>query len=128
MAARLIEIELRVRDVARSARFYGDLVGVAIGDIETHKADSTPHVHATWGEWTPKDPSLLMLNIYPAAGPSSTSHIGFAVSDLAATHARLVAADIEVVQAPAERPWGRTAAYRDPDGNTVSLTETRRSG
>lgn len=126
MAARLIEIELRVKDVARSARFYRDLVGVNVGDVETHDADSEPHVHASWGEWTPKEPSLLMLNIYPATGPITSSHIGFAVSDLAATHARLAAADVEVVQAPADRPWGRSAAYRDPDGNTVSLTEARR--
>jgi predicted enzyme related to lactoylglutathione lyase len=126
MPARLIEIELRVRDVARSARFYRDLVGVSVGDVETHDGDSEPHVHATWGEWTPHEPSLLMLNIYPAAGPITSSHIGFAVSDLAATHARLVAAHVEVVRAPDDRPWGRTAAYRDPDGNTVFLTEARR--
>lgn len=128
MSARLIEIELRVRDVVRSASFYRDLVGVTVGDVETHDADSEPHVHATWGEWTPNEPSLLMLNIYPAAGPVSSSHIGFAVSDLAATHARLAAANVEVLQTPGDRPWGRTAAYRDPDGNTVSLTEARRSG
>ena len=56
----------------------------------------------------------------------TTSRIGFAVGDLAATHARLVEAHVEVVRAPEDRPWGRTAAYRDPDGNTVSLTEARR--
>ena len=126
MPARLIEIELRVRDVALSARFYRDLVGVSVGDVETHDGESEPHVHATWGEWTPHEPSLLMLNIYPAAGPITSSHIGFAVTDLAATHARLVAAHVEVVRAPDDRPWGRTAAYRDPDGNTVFLTEARR--
>jgi predicted enzyme related to lactoylglutathione lyase len=126
MSARLIEIELRVRDVARSASFYRDLVGVTVGDIETHDADSEPHVHATWGDWTPKEPSLLMLNIYPASGPITSSHIGFAVSDLAATHARLIAANVAVLRAPEDRPWGRTGAYRDPDGNTVFLTEARR--
>jgi len=125
MAARLIEIELRVKHVARSARFYRDLVGVNVGDIETHDADSEPHVHASWGEWRRKEPSLLMLNIYPATGPITSSHIGFAVSDLAATHARLSAAEVEILRAPEDRPWGRTAAYRDPDGNTVFLTEAR---
>lgn len=128
MSARLVEIELRVRDVARSALFYRELVGVPVGDIETHDADSTPHVHATWGEWAADTPTLLMLNIYPATGPIGMSHIGFAVSDLAATHARLADANVEVLQSPADRSWGRTASYRDPDGNTVSLTETRRSG
>jgi predicted enzyme related to lactoylglutathione lyase len=126
VSARLIEVELRVRDVARSAHFYRELVGVTVGDIETHDADSEPHVHATWGEWTPNEPSLLMLNIYPATGSMTSSHIGFAVGDLAAAHARLAAARVEVVRAPEDRPWGRTAAYRDPDGNTVFLTEARR--
>ena len=126
MSARLIEVELRVRDVARSAHFYRELVGVSVGDIETHDADSEPHVHATWGDWTPTEPSLLMLNIYPATGSITSSHIGFAVDDLAAAHARLIAARVEVVRAPEDRPWGRTAAYRDPDGNTVFLTEARR--
>ena len=126
MSARLIEVELRVRDVARSAHFYRELVGVSVGEIETHDADSEPHVHATWGDWTPTEPSLLMLNIYPATGSITSSHIGFAVDDLAAAHARLVAARVAVVRAPEDRPWGRTAAYRDPDGNTVFLTEARR--
>src|SRR6266566_1876090 len=36
VSARLIEVELRVRDVARSARFYRELIGVTVGDVETH--------------------------------------------------------------------------------------------
>jgi predicted enzyme related to lactoylglutathione lyase len=126
MSARLIEVELRVRDVARSARFYRELVGVTVGDIETHDADSEPHVHAAWGEWRPNDPSLLMLNIYPVTELMTVSRIGFVVDDLTATHARLADAHVEVVRAPEDRPWGRTAAYRDPDGNTVFLTEAPR--
>src|SRR6266850_8500481 len=40
--------------------------------------------------------------------------------------ARLIVAGTPVVRPPEQRPWGRTAAYRDPDENTVSLTETPR--
>ena len=104
----------------------GELIGVRVGDVETHGADTEPHVHASWGDWTPGEPTLLMLNIYPASGAITMSHIGFAVGDLAAAHARLVEAHVEVVRAPEDRPWGRTAAYRDPDGNTVFLTEAPR--
>jgi len=78
-------------------------VGVTVGDIETHDTDSEPHVHATWGEWTPNDRSLQMLNIYRTAGPISSSHIGFAVNDLPATHARLAGANVEVLQTSAIR-------------------------
>ena len=99
---------------------------MSVGEVETHGADTEPHVHASWGEWTPGDPSLLMLNIYPASGAITMSHIGFVVGDLAAAHVRLVEGHVEVVRAPEDRPWGRTAAYRDPDGNTVFLTEAPR--
>lgn len=47
MAARLMEIELRVADVERSRRFYRDLIGIAVGDLETHGADNEQHCHAT---------------------------------------------------------------------------------
>lgn len=125
MPTRLIEIELRVADVERSRRFYRDLIGVAVGELETHGADGEPHAHATWGEWSATDPSLLMLNLYPAADASATtSHIGFVVDDLNAVDERLRAAGTAVVRAPQDLPWGRTATYRDPDGNSVSLTQS----
>jgi predicted enzyme related to lactoylglutathione lyase len=127
MPARLIEIELRVADVERSRRFYRDLIGVPVGELETHGADSEPHVHATWGEWSGAEPSLLMLNIYPArdAG-ATTSHLGFVIEDLDAVDDRLRAGGTAVVRAPQDLPWGRTATYRDPDGNSVSLTQSPR--
>lgn len=127
MPARLIEIELRVADVGRSRRFYCELIGVSVGELETHGDDSEPHAHATWGEWSGAEPSLLMLNIYPApdAG-ATTSHIGFVVEDLDAVHERLRAAGTAVVRAPHDLPWGRAATYRDPDGNSVSLTQSPR--
>jgi predicted enzyme related to lactoylglutathione lyase len=127
MSSRLIEIELRVADVERSRRFYRDLVGVPVGELETHGVDREPHAHAVWGEWATDDPSLLMLNIYPAREEgATTAHIGFSVVDLNAVDERLRAADVVVVRPPEQQPWGRTAAYRDPDGNTVSLTEAPR--
>jgi len=127
MSARLIEIELRVADVERSRRFYRDLVGVPVGDLETHGADSESHAHATWGEWSGSGPSLLMLNIYPAReGDATTAHIGFSVTDLDGVNERLRAAGVVVVRPPEARPWGRTAVYQDPDGNTVFLTEAPR--
>jgi predicted enzyme related to lactoylglutathione lyase len=48
------------------------------------------------------------------------------VSDLGVTHERLVRAAVEVVAPPEQKPWGRTARYRDPDGNEVGLTELTR--
>lgn len=120
-AARLIEVELRVRDVDRSCAFYRQL-GVDVGDPDTDEPDGPRHSHATWGRWGSED--FLMLNIYPASdGLPSHASIGLSVSDLDALHARLVSDGVEVVRPPERRPWGRSAVYQDPDGNTVSLTE-----
>jgi predicted enzyme related to lactoylglutathione lyase len=52
--------------------------------------------------------------------------IGLASDALDAAHARLVAAGVPCDHAPRDEPWGRTARYRDPDGNSVSLTESKR--
>jgi predicted enzyme related to lactoylglutathione lyase len=125
--SRLIEVELRVADLERALRFYRDLVGLPFGDIETHEGDDTQHAHATWGDWDERR-EFLMLNLYPAgaAGPTKAS-IGLAVDDLDAVHARLVGAGAVVTLAPERRPWGTSATYRDPDGNTLSLTEGPRA-
>jgi predicted enzyme related to lactoylglutathione lyase len=92
-----------------------------------HEGDDTKHAHATWGDWD-EGREFLMFNLYPAAeaGPTKTS-IGFAVDDLDAVHARLVSAGAIVIRAPERRPWGASATYRDPDGNTLSLTEGPRA-
>jgi predicted enzyme related to lactoylglutathione lyase len=121
--SRLIEVELRVGDLERALRFYRDLVGLPFGVVETHEGDDTQHAHATWGEWDERG-EFLMINLYPAgdAGPTKAS-IGFVVDNLDAVHARLVSAGAIVTRAPERRPWGASATYRDPDGNTVSLTE-----
>lgn len=124
MSARLIEVELRVADVERSRRFYRDLVGVPVGELETHHADTERHAHATWGDWSGSQPTLLMLNLYPAQSTGVTiTHLGFAVEDLDGVHQRLCSAGVEVLRPPESRPWGRTASYREPDGNTVILTQ-----
>jgi len=34
-----------------------------------------------------------------------------------------VAAGADVESMPRDEPWGRTARYRDPDGNVVALTQ-----
>ena len=49
-----------------------------------------------------------------------------ATKDLDATFERLQAGDVEVVQEPAEQPYGvRDCALRDPAGNMVRIQELR---
>lgn len=129
VASRLIEVELRVRDVDRSLRFYRDLLGLPVGDPEVHRDGGARHVHAAWGSWAEGSEDFLLFNIYPAeTGAESRANVGFAVEDLDGVHARLEGAGVEIIHAPTARAWGRTAVYRDPDGNTISVTEQPRAG
>lgn len=62
-----------------------------------------------------------------AFGAEARPEIRFEVDDLEAAHARAVAAGAEVVREPHGDASGRTAAYRDPDGNLVTLTQRERA-
>jgi predicted enzyme related to lactoylglutathione lyase len=55
-----------------------------------------------------RDPLRIMVNLES--------------DDLAADHARLVAAGVTFVRAPEREPWGGiVATFTDPDGNTLQL-------
>jgi predicted RNase H-like nuclease/predicted enzyme related to lactoylglutathione lyase len=97
---RLVFVALHVRDLAASGRFYRDVFGV-----DLHQAQA----EVTWRE------------------DATQNEVGFDVDDLDAAHARAVAAGAEVVREPRVEPWVRTAAYRDPDGNLVTLTQRPRA-
>jgi catechol 2,3-dioxygenase-like lactoylglutathione lyase family enzyme len=56
----------------------------------------------------------------------SYAHITLATADLDGTFARLEAGGAEVVQEPAEQPYGiRDCAFRDPAGNLIRISEFR---
>jgi len=58
------------------------------------------------------------------SGTATTGvEIGLEVTDLSGVHDRVVTAGAEVVEEPNDKPWGRAASYRDPQGNVVQLTE-----
>src|SRR5690606_40473218 len=59
--------------------------------------------------------------------PSGTRGITLESDDLDADCARLAAAGVEV-EGPDEHPWGREAAFSDPDGNAFVLAEPPTGG
>jgi predicted RNase H-like nuclease/predicted enzyme related to lactoylglutathione lyase len=112
---RLVFVALRVRDFAASAWFYREAFGVPFESGEPPQ----PHAEVSW-----KDGAYLHLALFPPEQHvTENAQIGFFVDDVEAAHVRAVAAGAEVVHEPREEPWGRTAAYRDPDGNLVTLTK-----
>ena len=112
---RLVFVAIRVRDIAASAWFYREAFGVPFESGQPPQA----HAEVSW-----RDGAYLHLALFPAdPGRTENAEIGFFVDDLESAHARAVAAEAEVVREPRDEPWGRTAAYRDPDGNLVTLTQ-----
>jgi predicted RNase H-like nuclease/predicted enzyme related to lactoylglutathione lyase len=104
---RVVSVSLRVRDVAAAARFYRAAFAVELD--------------------TPSGAAPSRLDVVPAAdGPTGVVEIGLFATDLDDTHRRAVAAGAEVLGAPSGAPGGRTAVYRDPDGNIIRLTERAR--
>lgn len=125
MAPRVVEVEFRVSDLDRSLRFYRDLIGVPLEKPETHEGEGIRHAHASWGAWGKE--GFLLFNLYPArSGEETRASISFQIDSLDATHARLQDAGVEVLRPPERKPWGWSATYRDPDGNTISLIESPR--
>ncbi len=56
----------------------------------------------------------------------SYAHITLATADLDGAFERLEASGAEVVQEPAEQPYGiRDCAFRDPAGNLIRINELR---
>jgi predicted enzyme related to lactoylglutathione lyase len=120
---RLVAVVLEVADLDRSRRLYEDGFGLDL-HLSDHEGDdrwtSGRHAATSWA-----DGAFLHFALYETKDgtTSERAQIGFAVGDLAAAHARAVEAGAEVIHDPKPQPWGRSARYRDPDGNVIELTQ-----
>ncbi|MCV2487883.1 VOC family protein [Geodermatophilus sp. YIM 151500] len=106
---------LRPVDPARSRAFYRDVLGLA--------------VHREFGP--PDDPGLVFFvgnGLLEVSGRAAEPPRGLAlwlqVRDLAAEHARLAAAGVDVLVPPRRQPWGLLEMeVADPDGVHLVLVE-----
>ena len=113
---------IRVRDLARSIRFYTEGLGLALGPSGRMAAGGT------WQELTdPATRAVLELNYYPGEPPyregDELDHLGFRVVDLERTIARLVELGARVRIPPFTEGNERLAFLSDPDGVWVELYE-----
>lgn len=131
-------IGVRVRDLARSVRFYRDLLGLTVAassDWETAPPAEARSVLLR----DPVSGQRLELNYYPPGDPHAVDydpgeeldHVGVRVDDLDAFLARLRPLGIEPepmkhYEGPIlETPTLRLAYVRDPDGIQLELFEVR---
>jgi len=120
---RLILLVLEVERLEVSLRFYRDQLGIALVEDKDHGGSdrwiSGDHAALSWG-----GAAFLHFALYQSKGVVTRDvQLGFPVADLDEIHRRLVAEGVPVIHAPRKEPWGLTARYRDPDGNSISLTE-----
>jgi catechol 2,3-dioxygenase-like lactoylglutathione lyase family enzyme len=99
-------------DYQRSVAFYRDVLGLQI-----------------YREWVTGTVFFLgggLLELSRSAGPVTDDKLSLwlQVRDVDAEFARLAAANVEVLEAPVDEPWGlREARLRDPDGLMLVLIE-----
>jgi len=124
MNNRLVAVVIEVADLDRSAALYRDGFGVALEPPDDHQGGdrwvSGRHCATSW-----TDGAFLHFALYEAKTDERTTHaqISFAVDDLEAAHATAIAAGASVVHEPRKELWGRSARYRDFDGNVIELTQ-----
>ena len=115
-----------VPDVAQSVQFFERAFGFATRFL---------HESGTYGELETGDTALAFASHELAESNFAQGHVaasdsaqplgmelGFVTPDVAAAHARAVAAGAVELSAPVTKPWGQVVSYvRCPDGLLVEL-------
>ena len=119
---RLVFVAIQASDLEASVRFYR-LLGIDLHSAN-NDAPGDPWIGGRHAEYSWTDGAYLHFALFDRPNePTTQAEIGFYVQDLTAVHDRLSTEGVPVIHPPRAEPWGTTARYRDPDGNTVSLTE-----
>jgi predicted enzyme related to lactoylglutathione lyase len=122
--ARLNSLQVWAADLAASAKFYGQFLGLALDDEpHRHRGNEALHYDVMWGEDVASGDYMLLHLAQGEPGQHTTgAEIGITVGDVDAVHQKAAQLGVTVLEQPHDGEWGRSAAYQDPDGNTVSVT------
>ena len=119
---RLVAVILEVSDLERSEALYRDAFGLDLhpGDNEVDdRWTGGRHAEISWREGAYLHFALYMAKEKPTSG----AQIALSVGDIDRAHATAVRAGAQVVHKPRTELWGRSARYRDFDGNVIELTQ-----
>ena len=114
MLEAISNVWLPVNDMDRALAFYGDTLGIPVKEN-----------HGEWAELE-LDGLVIGLNARESETPGGE---GGAVPAFRATQGieqaveALRSKGVEVVDGVTEHPWGKIAAFKDPDGNSLELYE-----
>jgi catechol 2,3-dioxygenase-like lactoylglutathione lyase family enzyme len=107
---------LRPRDLARSRRFYRDVLGLAVYR-EFGPADD-PGVVFFLGS------GFLEVSGSGSGSVDQSLMLWLQIRDVAAEHERLSAAGVRILREPRTEPWGLLEMWvEDPDGVRIVLVE-----
>lgn len=116
----LVTVALVVSDLDRSVELYPKGFGLNL-HVDDHQGDDpwTSGRHAATS-WTTGE--FIHFAMYEGKDGDHTSRaqVAFRVDDLDAAHELARTAGAEVVHAPKDQPWGRSARYRDPTATSSS--------
>jgi uncharacterized glyoxalase superfamily protein PhnB len=123
---------VQVHDPDEALTFYRDVLGLEVRkDVDnegfrwiTVGAPAQPAVEIVLTNYVHGSPADVdALSAMLAKGALNGVH--FHSEDLEATFEKLRAAGTEIVQEPADQPWGaRDGAVRDPSGNLVRIDQS----
>lgn len=106
---------LRVEDMARSVRYYVDVLGFTNADWG---GDDFTHVH--------RDSAGIYLSEGDQGQPGTWVWIG--VEDVAALHQEYLERGASIFEAPTNYPWAYEMKVRDPDGHVLRFGSEPREG
>lgn len=114
MITHIWSVTLTVSDLDEAVRFYGDALGLAkkyqFRDYAGFECGGVEIGLKTWGELEP-----------PREGEPC---IDLAVRSVDLAYGTLSSKGVEFIKGPHDAQWrARIAVFRDPDGNTLQLTE-----
>ncbi|MGS2586288.1 VOC family protein [Streptomyces hebeiensis] len=113
---------LTVRDVARSSRFYAEILG---GEVVLKKNPAIVKVANSWiimnpgGGPTPDKPGVTLTP--PETGDTVSSFLNVRVADIRAFYANAVAKGAEFLTEPLDRKAEVRCYMRDPDGYLIEV-------
>jgi predicted enzyme related to lactoylglutathione lyase len=112
-------VSVPVSDQERAKEFYVEQLGFEL----SREDDSIPGIR--WVQVTPKGgtTSLTLVTWFETMPPGSLQGLVLGSADLEKDCEELVARGVEFDQPLQQRPWGKEAVVRDPDGNRLVLQQ-----